>query len=640
MTEVVIHRCTLRLVRRGGWSWGPEPRRLVQGVVRALPALLARELAGLWPDGADGEITTPFRVAVPVRLEELMGPSEAPARDSAAAGGASFASLGQRLGQALRVRLAQEDNAFPVSRPADAEPPAVEPSLSSVPDPGGAPARLLLAWHERGELDAILEHFSLPTLEAWRHAFFRGMRMGPLGREAAEPEAIGRLLNELPPAAGGRAALLRRRLTAAVAVMHQLGVAPHDPVLVAALDRTFPLHGAVAEAPGPARVVDDFDPSPAGAAKPPTTSPPPARATSRGDEGLPADAAPAGGAVPWHQPVRAADVPVASALPFLLLVPLSRAGYLKALAAALEAAERAPDLPLFAAALAYKVLTPPERGWRRRPADGAAAAAFAASASAIPEPALVELARQAPAFVSVVDAVLRQALLQGHDPGQPLLLHPADNGLLLVDVEGLCPVAWAAGLDELSPVPSSGRPLLLIDRAAADPVLLHQLDSRGCRFVTDAPPTRRERWRPLRQPPAGRWWTNDRQSPAAVLARHARRLAGAAEKTDALWRTLRVERPAVPLAADAALERSLTLAAAAALGTIAWTLWREREPVDPLLALERFGDLDAHVRFDPHRVRVRLPLGRRYQDLWQHGLLVEVADVPWLGGRVLQFAGG
>jgi hypothetical protein len=39
-------------------------------------------------------------------------------------------------------------------------------------------------------------------------------------------------------------------------------------------------------------------------------------------------------------------------------------------------------------------------------------------------------------------------------------------------------------------------------------------------------------------------------------------------------------------------------------------------------------------------VRVHLPLGRRYLDLHEHGLLDDVPDVPWFDGRVLQFSGG
>jgi hypothetical protein len=99
-------------------------------------------------------------------------------------------------------------------------------------------------------------------------------------------------------------------------------------------------------------------------------------------------------------------------------------------------------------------------------------------------------------------------------------------------------------------------------------------------------------------------------------------------------------RRAVPLADGLAFERTVTLAAAAGLGTISWLLWRHREPPDPQLALARLGDLSALVRFDADAVRVRLPLGRRHTDLLEHDLLADVPDVVWLGGRTLTFGGG
>ena len=89
-----------------------------------------------------------------------------------------------------------------------------------------------------------------------------------------------------------------------------------------------------------------------------------------------------------------------------------------------------------------------------------------------------------------------------------------------------------------------------------------------------------------------------------------------------------------------AFERTLTLAASVAAGMVAWDLWRDRERTTPLLALQRFGDLDARVRFDDEAVRVRLPLGRRHQELSRGGLLAPVRDLPWLEGRRVEFSGG
>jgi len=89
----------------------------------------------------------------------------------------------------------------------------------------------------------------------------------------------------------------------------------------------------------------------------------------------------------------------------------------------------------------------------------------------------------------------------------------------------------------------------------------------------------------------------------------------------------------------AALDETAALAAAMGLGLLAWSLWREREPVDPLLALQRLGDLDGTARLTTDALEVRPAVGRRYLDLKAHGLLADIRSVPWLGGRIVRFAG-
>ena len=71
--DVVVRRCTVRVVRHGGWSWGPQPRRLVDQVLAALPGLIAERLGELAPEGAaDIEITEPVRIAVSLTLADLL----------------------------------------------------------------------------------------------------------------------------------------------------------------------------------------------------------------------------------------------------------------------------------------------------------------------------------------------------------------------------------------------------------------------------------------------------------------------------------------------------------------------------------------------------------------------------------------
>ena len=93
-------------------------------------------------------------------------------------------------------------------------------------------------------------------------------------------------------------------------------------------------------------------------------------------------------------------------------------------------------------------------------------------------------------------------------------------------------------------------------------------------------------------------------------------------------------------APHSAIEDSLGLAVTASLASISHELWPQHERSGPLLALERFEDLTGRVGFEERTVRVHLPLGQRFFDLRDSGLLENLDGVPWLGGRVVCFEGG
>jgi hypothetical protein len=331
----------------------------------------------------------------------------------------------------------------------------------------------------------------------------------------------------------------------------------------------------------------------------------------------------------------------ASALPFLLLGPLARTGYLQTLAAVLEASENTAASPLFATALAYKVLPPPERGWRRSALTLATAAAFAALENPAAEPSLMQFAQAVAPHLSALDVTLSGALIAGHNSSAPLLLLATEEGLCLFDAEGIFPIQWAnQPADLCSTLIQLDSSIVFVPRASAGVELLLWLTNEGLRFVTDAPPTRGENLRSIRRPPDLRWWTNDEATPDSVFAHLASSLPGAVEDALELVQALAKDRPAIPLARESALDRHLTLAAATALGTIAWDLWKEREQTAPTVALERFADLHAHVDYADDLVTVNLPLGKRFLDLRANGLLEDVHDVPWLDGRKLIFTSG
>jgi hypothetical protein len=543
---ITVHRCVVRVVRRGGWSWGPDPRGLVQRVLDALPDLLAAEFGEyLTGDGPDVEITEPVRLSV--RLS--------------ARGGRALAPGG------LVVEPAGEPAVLPVPVPVL---PEAEPSTSDTvggPAVAGAPESTVAALFEelavRGELAALLALLPEETLRRYLSVLL-----------AAPGERTVSFMGEIEDVpVRSSAAELARRLSL-----------PRPPTTRAELVELL--------------------------------APPP---------GVEPDGEKASGGVSTV-PGPVGETRVGSVLPFLLAGPLARTGYLDALGPALSGVDLRGEAPLFAAALAYKVLGAPQRGWRRTPEDDVTAATFAGLESV---PDLTAFARRVGPALPVLDGVLALSLCRGHDPAAPLLVAGVDDGLLLVDVPGLFPVAWTSTLDGLLPYwTACGRPPVLVRDGSLPPSCLRDLAAAGVRFITDA--------RPLRDDPLTRLrWRTPLWTTGGVEPRLAADLP--AERLDELAETLFAAQRAVPLAPDHALEHSVALAASLALGMIAWQLW---EGDSPVLAMTRFADLEATVRFTREAVRVKVPLGRRHTDLWRGGALADVPNVVWLGGRTLTFSGG
>ncbi|MFF3371452.1 hypothetical protein ACFYXF_00690 [Streptomyces sp. NPDC002680] len=580
--EIEVHRCTMTVVRRGGWSWGPDPRGLVREVVDALPEVLeehfAEHLAG---DGPDVEITEPVTVTVRPGRPGWSGRGETP----------------------FEVHVAPVSVAELPADPSSAQPVPFEEALSPERTPWSVPptAALFTELAERDELDALLA--LLPD---------HSLRVYLLALLGADDASAGRLLAELA----------RRALLAGTT--EGLPEALRDARPGGALTQLLTDYAASADREEVARLAGSLPDAAGHADQPARTSEPP----SPSSDGTSVSRA------------IAREVRVGSVLPFLLAGPLARIGYLDAIGPALAGIELAEEAPLFAAALAYKVLGGTGRGWRRNEQDREAAAAFAGLDPPVSGERLPDFARQAGPALPLLDGVLALSVSRGHDPADPLLITGMDDGLLLVDAQGMFPIAWAAEAGRLLPYwQACGRPPVLICDGPLPPGALRELAAAGVPFMTAVRPLRgdpviRLPWRtPL-------WTSGDGLGEVRPDPRLAAGLPGHAARLADLVTALAVERRAVPLADDGDLEHTVTLAATLGLSTIAWTLWQGRETPHPLLSLSRFADLEATIRFEPDAVRVRVPLGRRHADLLRGGLLADVPDVVWLDGRTLTFSGG
>lgn len=606
MADVTIGRCVIRVVRRGGWSWGREPRQLVNDVVRVLPMLLAAELQRLVPDEAEGELAAPVRLDVRVSLSELRTWARALARQIEAGGeqsrdgiGAADASLtgADGLPAALRRVLA---SAHVLQRISLTSTQPIQPRPSTAA--GDARHRattvlnVLLAWFSAGALESLLRALPDAAVNAW-HRVLHGTRRAD--DAVAQEERLPEMRDVLTPYAAlavdaTPAERVRLRLLAAAEIAASGGEAPERSVR-AAIDAAIPdAEDDVSLGPGALPVVHET----------------PALRAGIGFE-----------------------TRVPSALPFLLLGPLHRIGWLDVLDATLAGAHLDRGLPALAIALATKVLPEPERGWRRTPDAIRASATFAGDTGARPDDEIASLAHAAAPLMPALDAVLRRALLDGRRSGNAVLLCSTEALRLIVDPPGVFLIAHAHSDEELAGYLVDARAPVFVPDVEADARMLEALDRAGVAFVTPARPVRGEQWTALSGTRAPRLFSN-------------RRVAGFALPPDEAWARARqtwealARRPIPGHPSDPSLDRTLSLAAALALCTIAWELWRSREATDALLALERFGDLEGTVRFDEAQVRVRLPLGKRFRDLEAAGLLAEIPRLPWLGFRSVVFAGG
>jgi len=624
MADIVIRRCTLRVIRHGGWSWGADRRGLVDRVVGLVPELVAARLAELFGDDEEVEIAEPVRLRIALGAAPFAHPERLKAAIDAAI-------TPERLPAAVRARAAS-----PPARRAPAAPAGPEPVAPGPPGGEGAAAppslrELLLRWRSQGDLARRLRGFSEAAASLWLAALLDECR-APGARQPSEEDLLAGLRairRRLPAVAKGGAQPAWARLAAAVELTARHPLLPDLDSVRQLLDRVLPPAAAPA---GRAR-----HPPGEGAA-----SAPAARAAAAAKAEAPRRPGPPGAARRAAPAARARrEMALCSVLPFLVLAMLRRIGWLDVAAAVFQALQLADRGALFAAALAGKLLPPPERGWHRGERALDTIAVFAGLDSAPSPVALEAWSRSAGDGLSPLDGFVAFEIAHGHDAAQPLLVTragEAEASWLLFDADGHYPVAWAhdeaALLAALAPFRAS---VLLVGARAATPRLMRDLRAADFAFATDAPPARGEDW--LRLPGAAACWASPGDVPVPRVAAAAMRLPELEAAAAATGLELLALRPAVAPGKAAALDETAALAAGLGLGLLAWSLWRDREPVDPLLALLRLGDLDGTGRITPDALEVRPAVGRRYFDLKAHNLLADIAGVPWLGGRIVRFIG-
>ncbi len=625
MNDIVIRRCTLRVVRHGGWSWGPNRRALLSRVTAELPRLIAERLSELLGD-ADGEIAEPVKVRLSLRAGQLLRDDE-------------WAS-------AVRQGLQAESIPMPAARgpshavQADGRLPREAEALDSVMrEPGddaaraaplATPTRLLLAWRTRRELWQRLQGFSTSALELWLEALLHDMRAASTARAGEDGlrRECARIRETLPPQNEDVLECARARLAIAVEIAARYPSQIDGDVLRRALDRS------VASAPSAASAADNA-----------TSARAPMAAAHRHARGARISTAPARmQAPPPGRPVgaHAKDVRLCSVLPFVVLGVLHRLGWLDVAAAAFQALRDPDHGSRYATALAHKLLPPPDRGWHRSEDALLTAAAFAGRRAPASPLELSRFCRMAGDALSPMDDFISSVLAQGHDLQCPLLITRVDTRYpsrwLLLDADGGLPVTWANDEPTLhAHVRRFGPCIVLVSTAAASPSLTHAFARDGRTFLTTATPGRGEtHWRRL---PGTACWTGGGETAARRLLDAAGRFPELEARALSVTRELLTLRPVAPPGEGAELEHSTALAAALGLGALAWILWHTRETVHPLLALERFANLDGTARTTADAIEVRPAFGRRYLDLQKHGLLAEIPAPPWLSGRRIVFVG-
>lgn len=531
--DVLVRHCTLTVRGRGGWGWGTDCAGYLAAAIPAIEQALEQVLRDCELDP-----TTEVRIEEPVFVTWL--------RDGTMPDEVRQALVEMIRGEAEKARpaLAPSDGVDPMPRPqpASAGPPAPGPAARGL-DGADTVAELLAAWSRSGRLRQIVASWPVAVVLRWLDT----LRMSAEGSERTEVaapacESIAELVLADEQWPGGQRRVADQLLVLLGALLAAAGNRPVGPATFE--HATYLVRSAAARDGAPP------DPLPEAAARSAEThrqaaeaTAPPARTLALG-------------------PLQRS---VAPGLPFLVVVQLSRIGYLDALAAVAQAAGVPAAAQVVAAGVAGKVLPPPERGWRRYRAEAEAVAAASGVPPGEADSIAHALQTDAELMIPPLESALAALYAAGRSAADEVVVTATADGAVCGEAEGALPIAWLPDLDGLDPVLNQlGRP-------------------------------------PLRH--------------TDLFAPLARELAA---------------RSACPNLEVPALERHAGAVAGTALGSLAQELWGTGVANAPLLALERFADLEVELR--PGDVlAVAIPRGQRWLDLSRAGLL-DRWEIPWAQG--------
>lgn len=637
MTDVAIKRLSLRIIRHGGWSWGPHPQSWVDLARNKLGALIAERLIENLPDGTE--------VSKTISLTLRSGSDRSGRRNVD-----EFLHAKLHLERQIDEQLAEIVPAL-VAEQASKRRMPIDPSG----DPEGPrealgvkPNRLIdvvLEWLESGRLERVLAMIDLPGL-----AFIMRDVMAELPpvAETGSTEHSENLEAELKRSfvgakpSGGPAAMLRSGILGLSQLLVgdpsaisrqriQMLMAAHLPIILspassdADAESGIKSHGTVSDQP--AGAIDWSNRQSEGFQERPETGSSTANSRSKS-----------------RQQVRDIDVQVDSILPYLVAGALNDLGYWRVLGGLLDAANETEQAELFALGLANKLMSPAERGWHRSPNNRLVANTFAARPHDRDENGLIAFAKRANSYLSALDAVLQDSLNTGHDPASPLVLYEFDDredGLILFDSDGLFPVCWLNETRDLLPRLRELRwPTVFVSTRSPRSSGLEPLLLSTSSIVTDILPDRARDWTRVRDANGSLLWVDSRFDIDGCARNRISRFSDYFDRVALIVDELLVQRTATATELVAVFERSIGLACCVGLGSIAWTLWGREGGADPALAMERFCDLGGVVRFETDRIRVKVPLGKRCFDLRDAGLLQPIRSLPWCGGRFVDFEHG